>query len=161
MKSFFCISLFLIGIGNLITAQNPSIINDINSSKTGQGEVVIYQDEAIAGLLGAKSNSSGSHEHSSGENGYVKARGYRIQVFSGNDQRRSKSEAEYRKRQISGSFPDMDVHISFQSPVWRVRAGNFVSMEEASQALKELKNAFPSFGREMQIVQDAIKLPVE
>ncbi|WP_163268299.1 SPOR domain-containing protein [Dysgonomonas sp. 216] len=172
------IGIFLFTIATLcssIVAQT-TIIKDLNASKPGQGSVVIYQDEAIEGLIGTRTSSSPipsptdqgsiSGEIENGTNksqpsGFIRAKGYKIQVFSGNDQKRSRQEAESRKSKIVSEFPDMEVAIIFNSPVWRARAGNFKTYEQAFQALNDLKKAFPSFGRELQIVEDVVKLPIE
>jgi len=174
MKKFLYILLFSLGLVNLSSAQT-SIISDINNPKAGQGNVVIYQDESITGLIGTRSSASVSITDG-GEGlgtivdnnipkvqntGFIRTKGYKIQVFSGNDQKRSKQEAEHRKSQIINNFSDIEVVITLVSPVWRVRAGNFKTYEQAFQTLTELKKAFPSFGREMQIVEDVVKLPIE
>ncbi|MFR9165806.1 MAG: SPOR domain-containing protein [Dysgonomonas sp.] len=149
-----------------------SIITDLNQPKAGQGSITIYQDETIEGLIGLKSAAEGTttpvqNDQNTGETpvkheptNYIQTKGYKIQVFSGNDQRRSKNEAYSKKEMIQSSFPDMEVAITFRSPVWRVRVGNFKTYEQAFQAMKELKDAFPTFGKEMQIVEAVIKLPV-
>ena len=92
---------------------------------------------------------------------FVKAKGYRIQVYSGSDQKRSKNEAQYRKDAVQSAYPNMDATISYASPVWRVRVGNFKTHEQAQQALSEMKDKLPSFGREMRIVEDVIKVAVD
>ena len=179
MKRYWFVLFFALIFTGLTQAQNSSIIKDLNSPKQGQGSITVYQDESIDGLIGAKITSTppasqgGSNNDSNSSAGesnptntgakptqYIQSKGYKIQVFSGNDQKKSKNEAYSKKSLIEGNFPDMEVAITFNSPVWRVRAGNFKTYEQAFQALKDLKNAFPSFGREMQIVESVIKLPV-
>jgi hypothetical protein len=91
---------------------------------------------------------------------YIQTKGYKIQVFSGNDQRKSRQEAETKKELVESAYPDMEVVISFNSPVWKVRAGNFRTYEQAFQSLKEMKSTFPDFGKELQIVEAIVKLPV-
>ncbi len=162
-----------------VTAQN-NIIDELNIVRAGQGEVRVYEDESIAGLIGTKSlniNSESSNYNYSTENAessstdapaynpskttnFRQVKGYKIQVFSGNDQRRSKNEAQIKKNQISNAFPGTEVVVIFNSPVWRVRAGNYRTYEEAYQALNDMKKAFPSFGKEMQIVESTIKIPI-
>lgn len=156
------------------TNAQKSIIDDLNTTKTGQGKVTIYQDDAIKNLLGTPLLGKGSGNNNilnqlnttSDENNetskkYVKARGYRIQVYSGSDQKRSKNEAQYRRNTIQSSFPNMEVSVTYNSPVWRVKAGNFKTREQASQALSEMKARFPGLGREMYIVNDVVKIPVD
>lgn len=174
MKYHWIILLFALLFCPYISAQSPDIIKDLNTDKTGQGTVRIYQDESLEGLLGSKRTpgSTANTNELMGASGlndtttdaqpthYIQAKGYKIQIFSGNDQKKSKDVAYSRKSLIQGSYPNLEVTITFNSPVWRARAGNFKTYEQASQALTELKATFPSFGKEMQIVESAIKLPV-
>ena len=62
---------------------------------------------------------------------------------------------------MQSAYPNMDATISYASPVWRVRVGNFKTHEQAQQALSEMKDKLPSFGREMRIVEDVIKVAVD
>ncbi|HRU13054.1 MAG TPA: SPOR domain-containing protein [Dysgonamonadaceae bacterium] len=55
----------------------------------------------------------------------------------------------------------METVVLFDSPFWRLRVGNFKTREEAEQVLDELRTAFPSFGKEMYIVTDEVKIPVD
>ena len=58
---------------------------------------------------------------------------------------------------LSGtSSRDMN-YVTFTSPFWRLRVGDFRSFEEANLKLIELKNTFPQF-REMRVVKDMIRL---
>lgn len=160
----------------LLLAQKASIVKDLNTPKSGQGHITIYQDEQIEGLIGARFTGSlavneGNESRPNNvvisdlDTGakalhYKEARGYKIQVFSGNEQRQSKSEAYGRKGQIQTVYPDLDVVVTFKSPVWRVRVGNYRTYEEAFEAMKELKDAFPTFGKEMQVMDAVIKIPI-
>lgn len=173
MNKLTYILFFFFGSCLLLGAQNKSIINDLNTTKGGQGKIVIYQDDAIKNLVGTTINAgssvssanelesqlAGVSENNNGSKNFVKAKGYRIQVFSGSDQKRSKNEAQSRKNAVQSAYPNMDVVVSYASPVWRVRAGNFKNHEQAQQALSEMQ-AKLSFGREMRIVEDVIKVAV-
>lgn len=168
--------LFLLSSYSLsIVAQNKSIINDLNATKGGQGKIVIYQDDAIKNMVGStvrassstqdqnntESQLSATSEGDSNSKTFVKAKGFRIQVFTGSDQKRSKNEAQGRKDAVQSAYPNMDVTISYSSPVWRVRAGNFKTSEQAQHALSDMKEKLPSFGREMRVVEDVIKVAVD
>jgi hypothetical protein len=179
MKRLLYIFFCFISVCLYTQAQNKSIIDDLNTAKSGEGKIVIYQDEAIKNLVGTNilntpttNNSMGNQlatdstteEVNAGKKvskNVVRARGYRIQVFSGNDQKRSKNEAYSRKSSVQSAFPNMDVSITYKSPVWRVRAGNFKTYEQATQALNEMKARFPGFGREMHVVDDVVRIAVD
>ncbi len=174
MRKSFYIFLCLSAICFYSNAQSRSIVDDLNTTKAGQGKIVIYQDEGIRSLIGANmmtasistnptavaSQLSTTTDGTDAPKNFIRARGYRIQVYSGNDQKVAKNEANSRKGAIQSSFPNMEVTVSYNSPVWRVRAGNFKTQEQASQALSELKAKFPGF-KEMRVVDDVVKIPVD
>lgn len=141
--------------------KSATIIEELNSNQPAQGNVTVYQDEAIKGIL-AKPAPQNLPVYSSGDGSsqYVKMRGYKIQVFSGNDQRKSKDEAYYKQKLINDSFDDIETVVYFNSPRWILRAGNFRTREEANIILKEIMRQFPNFGKEMYIISDTVKIPL-
>lgn len=145
------------------TTQNAStsIIDKLNSKQPNQGNVIVYQDEAIKGIL-AKSAPTNLPVYSTGDGSvqYVKMRGYKIQVFSGNDQRKSKDEAYYKQKLINDSFEDIETVVFFNSPRWILRAGNYKSRSEANAAMEQLKKQFPNFGKEMYVISDTVRIPL-
>lgn len=162
-KLFF---LFLSVNVLMITAQvsnqsDMTIIEDLNSSKSNEGNVTVYQDEAIKGIL-AKPAPVNLPVYSSGDGSvqYVKLRGYKIQVFSGNDQIKSKDEAYQKESLINASFDDLETVVYFNSPRWILRAGNFRTRSEANVFMEKLRERFPSFGKEMYVISDTVKIPL-
>lgn len=85
-----------------------------------------------------------------------KMAGYRIQVFSDNNPRTAKSEARAKSRNIGARFPQYRSYVSYHSPFWRVRIGDFRTEQDAREAAQEIKNAFPSYRREVRVVRDRI-----
>ncbi|MDD4008237.1 MAG: SPOR domain-containing protein, partial [Fermentimonas sp.] len=83
-----------------------------------------------------------------------------IQAFSGNNQRTSRDEANRKQSQINQLYPDQETVVLFESPFWRLRVGNFQTRGEAEEVMQDLRASFPSFGREMYIVVDEVKIPV-
>lgn len=142
------------------TSASKSILEELNTARRGQGSVIVYEDEAIKGIL-AKPNSANLPVYTSedGTSQYVKMRGFKIQVFSGNNQRKSKDEAYSKQKLINDSFEDMETVVYFRSPRWILRVGNFRTREEADVMLKQITKQFPSFGKEMYIVSDTVKIP--
>lgn len=138
-----------------------SIIEELNSKKATQGNVMVYQDEAIKGILANPTPVERPvFSSADGTTQYVKMRGYKIQVFSGNDQRKSKDEADYKQRLINNAFEDLETVVYFNSPRWILRAGNFRSRDEANVVLQQLLEQFPNFGKEMYIISDTVKIPL-
>lgn len=91
---------------------------------------------------------------------FHRLRGFKVQAFSGNNQRTSKDEAHRKQAQISAAFPEHEAVVLFESPFWRLRVGNFATREEAEEVMQELRQRFPSFGKEMFIVVDEVKIPI-
>ena len=162
LTSFFCQALF-------VSAQKPassssqnskSIIEELNTNRPAQGNVMVYQDEAIKGVLAKPiPRSLPVYTSEDGTTQYVKMSGYKVQVFSGNDQRKSKDEAYSKQKLINDSFEDLETVVYFRSPRWILRAGNFRTRDEADVMLKQITKQFPAFGKEMYIVSDTVKIP--
>lgn len=175
MKKPICLFFYLFAFGLVANAQSKSIIEDLNTPKVGQGNIVIYQDEAIKNLVGKSFVNNGSplavteqlstgadkkEGSSSTPKSLIKAKGYKIRVFVGNEQQRSRNEANSRKNTIKSAYPNMEVAISYAAPVWEVRAGNFATKEQAASALAEMKARFPRHAQEFKIVESVVKVPV-
>jgi len=165
MEKRFCFFFVLCLFSLVLFAQDgeKTIIDELNSPKWGQGKVRVMQDEAIDGLIAVRHETDSTKKLGviDPNAAFVKVKGYKIQVYSGNNQQYSKREAEGRKTQIHQLYPEYEAIVNFQSPFWRVRVGNFLKREDAETVLKELKKAFPVMGREMTVVADTVKKPVE
>ncbi|MDD3787850.1 MAG: SPOR domain-containing protein [Petrimonas sp.] len=152
-----------LAINAQITPQTTKgIIEELNTDYPGQGHVVIYQEEAIKSIVGRNIGPK-LPVYSSGDGSmpYVKIRGFKIQAFSGNNQRSSKDEAYRKQALINQAFPEQETTVLFESPFWRLRVGNFKSREDASAAMREMRRTFPAFGKEMYIVTDEVKIPID
>lgn len=91
--------------------------------------------------------------------GINKMNGYRIQIFSdGRNQHSLESRARARGSAVVAKFPKYrgQVYSFSSSPNWYTRVGNFRNAEDASEALAELKRAFPQFASEMRVVKSQI-----
>ena len=124
---------------------------------TGNARVRLFQDARLTDRLARRTGNVALSGTSSRVMNYVTVRGYRIQVFSDNNQRRSKDEAYQKASMIKDADPELSTYVTFTSPFWRLRVGDFRSFEEANLKLIELKNTFPQF-REMRVVKDMIRL---
>lgn len=161
MKKFLYLLLLLLPFG-LHAQQQNKIIQDLQTEVPGQGRVVIYQEEAIKGVVG-RNIAPKRQVFTTGNSAiyYVKMRGYKVQAFSGNNQRTSKNEAYRKQGLINQALPEHETVVYFDSPFWRLRVGNFKTRGEASDLMRELRKTFPSFGKEMYVVNDEVKIPVE
>ena len=82
--------------------------------------------------------------------------GYRIQVFSDNNPKTAKRDAQVKERNIKTRFPQLGTYVSYKAPSWKLRVGDFKTKDEAQEMLAELKKALPSYAQEMMIVVDRI-----
>ena len=128
----------------------PTIVDAINAD---DGSVLVIQSEAMDNIV----RKLGADEAKAAANATHKSNvGYRIQVFSDNNIRTAKSNAEYRNRLVNTRLPLYRTYMSFEAPYWRVRVGDFFTRDEAEAALKQLKGAFPNFAGDMRVVRSRI-----
>ena len=140
------------------TDSTSTIFDELGRREAGKGTVKIYQDAAIRNRVGTRLRSE--HIEKENEQAFLKLPGFRAQVFSGNNQRKSKEEALQKEKMIKEMFPDIPTYVTYTAPFWKLRIGDFRSREEAYSLMRELKEAFPSFAKEMYIVKDEVKIPL-
>lgn len=138
--------------------QHSTIFDALQQDGTGKGQVEVHQSDAIRGMVGAR--RSGSNVEMNGEEAFLKIQGFRAQVFSGNDQRKSKDEAFTKEKEIKELFPDVPTYVTYNAPFWRLRVGDFRTHEEAYHMQRQLMNAFPAYKKEMYIVKEDVKIPL-
>ena len=153
MKKAYCLVLCIIAAlaGCAATAQtvavvdgDTSIVQYLERHDTG-GEVNIVQPAALTLRL-SRNDATQAGQRS--------LTVYRVQLFSDNRSTTAKAEADRRAARVREIFTDVDVYVTFTSPFWRLRVGNFRSYEDANKILHELKTAFPDMASEMRIVRD-------
>lgn len=129
----------------------------------GQGRVVLRQSDIITDLVNGaskaiKSVASGETQpQATLENSYdnielgdqggqqkryarsYSVKGYRVQVYSGNNSRTARQEAYSAAQKVKSCMPDVSVYTHFNSPTWQCRVGDFRTYEEASACLHELR----------------------
>ena len=148
--------LFVIGFFfALSAAAQKNIVEDLQTERVGQGKIIIHQDDNISALLGAIYVKSADEK----EPKVLKARGYRVQVYAGNNSRIARQEANDMAEQIKMEFPELPVYAFFQPPRWLCRVGDYRSIEEADASMRRLK-ATGKF-KEVSIVREQINIPLE
>ena len=140
--------------------QQKKIIHELSAHRPGRGSVRVFEDNAVKDVLGRRM-APPRPVYGSGDQQFVKMRGFKIQAFAGNNQRTSKNEANHKQGLISQAFPEHETVISFDSPFWRLRVGNFKTRAEANEAMEAMREVFPAFGREMYVVVDEVRIPVD
>jgi hypothetical protein len=149
-------------IGILVVALNgaslpaQTLIDELQSQTNPlDGVIRIESDPAITALIGKPGVLSGGD----GRSEVTDRSGYRIQVFMSNDPARS--DAASKQAAIRSAFPEFPAYLLYEAPNWRLVVGDFFTREEANLAKQRLQREFPQFGKEMYIISDKIKIPVE
>lgn len=167
MKRISCIlllSMFVTSLSVLsaqpvtFTESVTTIFDALQEPGLGKGRVIINQAPAIRDMIGA--HMYGENVEKTGEEAFLKVQGFRTQVFSGNNQRNSKDEAFSKEKEIKELFPDVTTYVTYNAPFWRLRVGDYRSHEEAFRMQRLLMNAFPSYAKEMYIVKEEVKIPL-
>lgn len=65
---------------------------------------------------------------------------FRIQIIAS----KSRSEVNDIKAKFSSKYPEIPVFVNFSPPTFRLRAGNFISREDAQTFLTEIRKSYPA-----------------
>lgn len=157
----FLTVLFCIANCILLQAQNQPASNIIealkSNSNSSEGVIHIESDPAITALIGKPNNQI----ERSGNYGFIERPGFRLQIYMGNNPSRARSESSSRQAAIKEIFPNLGTYLNYEAPNWKLLAGDFISREEATVFKQQLQKEFPQFGKEIYIIVDKIKIPVE
>lgn len=133
MRKFFLLSALVVFLASGAIAQTSY-----------PGKVVIKQDSRIAALV--------AKHRALGEKG--KTDGYRVQIFfdSGNN---SKNRAAAKKGQFIASYPGVGAYLTYQTPNFKVRVGDFRCRLDAEGFKAKIIGDFP----DAFVVKDEINYP--
>lgn len=145
MRYIFILLFLSLGLSALA---QQNIVESLQRNRAGEGTVTIRQDPKITGLIGSIYTQK-----------MLKARGYRVQVYAGNNSRVARNEANNVAAKVKEEFPDMPVYAYFQPPRWLCRVGDFRSIEEADAAMRRLKAT--GVFKEVSIVREQINIPLD
>lgn len=146
----YLLSLFLLLWVSAMYAQR-TIVESLETHRAGEGVVTVHAESYITSLIGTRYAASAPKT--------LKARGFRVQVYAGNNSRVARNEANRIAGKIKETFPEMPVYTYFQPPRWLCRVGDFKSIEEAHVAMRQLR-ASGEF-KEVAIVREQINIPIE
>jgi len=166
MKKYFLIASLCVFFG-VAQAQEPDasvestgffFFDRLSSNTNDEGNIRIFQDERLPSVMAQKSIVN---QNNGEQKDFVLVSGFRVQVFSSNVPRIAKAEAFDMELAIKEKFDYLDTYITFTSPFWRVRVGDFRTQAEAASTLELLKKAFPGTKNEFYVVKDNVKIPVK
>ena len=122
----------------LASAQQRTLVQELERDVPGKGQIRIERDVRLDSLIGKVSQLQSGTK--------IKAIGYRVQVFAGNNTRASKERANEVDKYIRSHYPDLPVHTEFRNPRWRCTVGDFLYYEEAFETLRKLRKETPYKG---------------
>ncbi len=143
----------------MLSAQNKSsnkkqpytdIFETLSKTPANSGKVVIKQDPKMKSLMKKKLSVND-------EKTYVTFSGYRVQVYMGNLPKKSKTEALEREKKIKDKYPDVTSYLTFSSPFWKLRLGDFRVQTDAMVFAQKLLADFPEMTGEVFVVDDVAR----
>lgn len=161
IRNLFVVALSWILSLQAMSAQNQAdnIINKIERDSI----ITIYQSAKLTERLFVEQSSDDeknarteSSWEGDGSESSQNIAGFRIQVFSDNNIRTAKGEANAKARNITEAFPRLRTYITYDAPYWRLRVGDFRSRSDAEEVAEEIKRQFPSYSREVLVVRDRV-----
>jgi len=115
------------------TYAQSGLVGDLQQRNDEEGVITIHDEEGIEELVNIQvevNRRTGGVE------------GFRIQLYSGSGPEGKKGALSV-KGQFLNNFPGHATDLSFTSPFWRVRVGNYRHKHEALPLLNELRELFP------------------
>ncbi|NCI47219.1 SPOR domain-containing protein [Sediminibacterium soli] len=119
------------------------------SSSLYAGDTVIVKKDPRLDILAGKQAEINKRFLTQAGSGLYK--GFRIQVLS----TASRDNAFSLQATLGNSFPEQKSYVTYQSPNFRVRIGNFLKREDAEAFRKQLLRYYPEG---LYIVDDAVEL---
>ena len=132
-----CFAQSLSGVNNDTTG-----INSIDSNS-----IIVHKDPRIDSLVKIQATIN---EVTSRDARRID-KGYRLMIISTNN----RNEALAAKTMIYSNFPELKAYLWYQSPYFRVKAGNFLERKDAETYQKKLGPYFP---RGVFIMKDEVEI---
>lgn len=110
--------------------------------------VELIQDSTVGVLLQAAMR--GSME-------LVEIDGYRVQIYSSNQQQTAKAEALDLEDKLRDKL-NQTIYVQYLPPFWKVRLGDFRTYTEAKEYKKEFVQMYPEMQGDTYIVRDKIQV---
>ena len=131
----------------VMKAQN-NIIHELETDKPGKGVVRVNQPERLFDLMGSMVTIDGKQPE---------VEGYRVLLYSGNNSRQARDEANAMAEYMRANYPGAEVYVVFESPIRTCEYGDFRTREEAELLMYRLR-ATKKF-KEISVKKCLINLP--
>lgn len=118
-----------------VTSFAQTSTDNSNGAAIQTSTVVVHKDARIDALIKKKAaiNKAGKKSMSR------TMRGYRLMVLNTN----SREEAIAAKTKLYTYYPDVKSYLQYQSPYFKLKAGNFQTRDEAEKYRKAMSTMFP------------------
>lgn len=130
-----------------LSAQN-NIVDELQRDIPGKGKVRIVQPAGLTNLMGSIAVKSDKR---------TQVEGYRVLVYSGNNSRAARDEANKMAQFMRENFPGAEVYVEFDPPIRSCQYGDYRTREEAEAVMYKLK-ATKKF-KEISVKKGLINLP--
>jgi hypothetical protein len=114
------------------------------------GSVVVHKDPRIDLLVKKQASINITTKKAYGRT----MRGYRLLILNTN----KREDAIAAKTKVYTYFPELKAYLVYQSPFFRLKAGNFRTREEAEKYKKEMATLFP---KGVFVINDTIEVKAE
>lgn len=111
--------------------------------------VTVHQDSLVRQLLYDKVSGHEKEE--------VETDGYRVQIYSSNNQQMAKLEAIRLEKDMRDKL-DVPIYVTYTPPFWKVRVGNFATYEDALDFKNGFVREFPELIGDTYVVRDLVIL---
>ncbi len=108
----------------------------------------LIQDSTVAVLL---------EEAVNGKRELVEIEGYRVQIYSSNQQQTAKAEALELEARLKDKV-NQTIYVQYLPPFWKVRLGDFRSYDDAREYKKIFVEQYPAMMGDTYIVRDKIQV---
>jgi hypothetical protein len=143
MKRF----IFLLSFCTLTAALSQT---SAQTSATQTSSVIVHKDPRLAVLEEKQSNINTASKKASART----MRGYRLLVINTN----KRDEAIAAKTKVYQHYPELNAYLSYQTPYFKLKAGNFQTRSEAEAYRKKMASMFP---KGVFIINDIIEVKGE
>ena len=92
-----------------------------------------------------------------GKRELVEVDGYRVQIYSSNQQQTAKGEALDLETRLKNKI-SQTLYVQYLPPFWKVRIGDFRTYEEAKEYKKLFVQQYPDLMGDTYIVRDKIQV---
>lgn len=158
MRVFVVVSLFCIGLScfaqdmviDSVSVSDSVVVNDTLCAvllTDVMENAIVHQDSAVRQLMIDKQLRI--------QRGRVEVDGFRVQVYSSNQQQVAKNEALILQQDLQKQLSKTVYAIS-EPPFWKVRVGDFLTREAALHYKNELVAQFPYLQSSAYVVPDKV-----